>query len=498
MSAMEQPRRLLGLLLIEMGVISPEQLDEALEIQTQTGERLGEILIDRGFTSRLAIHDALAEQSELFLEPESGYGTGLRAQLVKREGRGEPRSAEGSAGVEPEVDNVVFLHPEEESEEVRSLTAALAEHEQLLAETREELEALRSEHAAEMERHAELERELEVARGGRIEAENDARELALRLDALRQAIDEEAARRVAAETAEERARGELEHLRTERREAERQFTELKRDIEAARGAWKEAEGALAKRDKQLGRLQEEADTRRREVEGLRAEHKERQRQIAELGSELRRVEQAQREDAKARTAEYERERKARERAEEAHAHCDHRLEAVRTEAARAASERADIEAALMEQAQQLRKRELELGELQQESEESQRVRAELHAALAGRDQEVRGLQQASHAAHAEEEARVSELEGWVGRWREANEALKEELARAQSALADRDRRLEALEEESHAHRCDAEARGAVLEQSEAELEQLRGHLRAYENRLRELEDQVRRLRGASM
>jgi chromosome segregation ATPase len=114
----------------------------------------------------------------------------------------------------------------------------------------------------------------------------------------------------------------------------------------------------------------------------------------------------------------------------------------------------------------------------------------LHAALAERDEEVRGLQQATQAAHADEEARATELEGWVDRWREANEALKEELARAQSALADRDQRIEALEEESHAHRCDAEARGAVLEQSEAELEQLRGHLRAYENRLRELERQV--------
>src|SRR5919204_633713 len=165
MSAAEQPRRLLGLLLIEMGVVSPAQLDEALEIQARTGERLGEILIDRGFTSRLAIHDALAEQSQLFLEPESGYGTGLRAQLVKREGRGKSRAAEGSSDGEQEAGNVVFLHPEGPSEEMGSLVAALAEKdEQLearaeeLRESREELDALRSERAAHRERHAELER----------------------------------------------------------------------------------------------------------------------------------------------------------------------------------------------------------------------------------------------------------------------------------------------------------------------------------------------------
>src|SRR5919201_6027793 len=125
MSAMEQPRRLLGLLLIEMGVITQAQLDQALAIQAETGERLGEILIDRGFTSRLAIHDALAEQSELFLEPESGYGTGLRAQLVKREGRGTPQPADSSSEVEPEVDNVLVLRPGRDDEELQSLLAAL-------------------------------------------------------------------------------------------------------------------------------------------------------------------------------------------------------------------------------------------------------------------------------------------------------------------------------------------------------------------------------------
>src|SRR5438093_386815 len=142
MSAAEQPRRLLGLLLIEMGVISQEQLEEALAVQARTGERLGEILIERGYTSRLAIQDALAEQKT---------------------------------------------------------------HEQL---------------------HAELERELELARSAQSEAEAAAREHGRRLSAKDHGLEEEAALRVAAETAVQRARVELEHLRAERRDGDQRLAQL--------------------------------------------------------------------------------------------------------------------------------------------------------------------------------------------------------------------------------------------------------------------------------
>src|SRR5919201_3949531 len=236
MSAMEQPRRLLGLLLIEMGVITPEQLDEALEIQAETGERLGEILVDRGFTSRLAIHDALAEQSELFLEPESGYGTGLRAQLVKREGRGKAGAAEGSSEGEQEAGKVVFLHPEEASDEMGSLLAALDEKDQQLearAEEqrglREELETLLSERAAQEERHAELE-------GLLAEREEQLEARAEEHRGLRE---------------------ELEALRSERAAQGERHAEL--------------EGLLAEREEQLAARAKELRESREEVETLRSE-----------------------------------------------------------------------------------------------------------------------------------------------------------------------------------------------------------------------------------
>jgi hypothetical protein len=88
----EQPRRLLGQILIEMGLISEEQLERGLEAQRGTGQYLGEILIAHGWITRRAIGDALRVQSSLLSEPEFGVG-----------GRIEAREARESA---PKVDGL--------------------------------------------------------------------------------------------------------------------------------------------------------------------------------------------------------------------------------------------------------------------------------------------------------------------------------------------------------------------------------------------------------
>jgi hypothetical protein len=68
MEAMNHLWRPLGSLLVAQGVVSAEQIDEAMNEQRQSGARLGEILIARGYTSRDAIIDALAQQAELLFE----------------------------------------------------------------------------------------------------------------------------------------------------------------------------------------------------------------------------------------------------------------------------------------------------------------------------------------------------------------------------------------------------------------------------------------------
>lgn len=55
-------RRLIGQMLLEKGLLTQEQLDQALEAQKQSTQLIGEILIDLGFVQRQPFFETLAEQ----------------------------------------------------------------------------------------------------------------------------------------------------------------------------------------------------------------------------------------------------------------------------------------------------------------------------------------------------------------------------------------------------------------------------------------------------
>jgi type IV pilus assembly protein PilB len=55
----------LGQLLVDGRILTQEQLNTALEVKASTGQRLGEIVVELGFTSERAVAGALAEQYEL-------------------------------------------------------------------------------------------------------------------------------------------------------------------------------------------------------------------------------------------------------------------------------------------------------------------------------------------------------------------------------------------------------------------------------------------------
>jgi polyhydroxyalkanoate synthesis regulator phasin len=62
-SAPTRPWRPIGELLVDAGVITRAELDEALAEQRKTGQRLGEILIESGRISWLALAQAIGDQA---------------------------------------------------------------------------------------------------------------------------------------------------------------------------------------------------------------------------------------------------------------------------------------------------------------------------------------------------------------------------------------------------------------------------------------------------
>jgi hypothetical protein len=83
-SAAELPAPQLGRILIAAGLLSEEQLAQALDEQERTGRRLGEIIVQRGFISGPALANALAEQHGGVLKTEYGFASGLGGVVARR------------------------------------------------------------------------------------------------------------------------------------------------------------------------------------------------------------------------------------------------------------------------------------------------------------------------------------------------------------------------------------------------------------------------------
>ena len=77
-------RPLLGSVLVAQGVVDGSDVDKALSVQTDSGERLGETLLELGLICRPELDRAVAQQAGTELDEEIGYGTGLRAAIERR------------------------------------------------------------------------------------------------------------------------------------------------------------------------------------------------------------------------------------------------------------------------------------------------------------------------------------------------------------------------------------------------------------------------------
>src|SRR5438105_15949572 len=80
--------RPLGQLFVERGLITQDELEEALVEQRETRKRLGAILVSRGLVSGPELTSVLVDQLGMELTKESGFGSGLWDEIRRRHPRG--------------------------------------------------------------------------------------------------------------------------------------------------------------------------------------------------------------------------------------------------------------------------------------------------------------------------------------------------------------------------------------------------------------------------
>lgn len=108
-------KRRLGDIFVERGLISDEQLQEALAVQRDTGGKLGEILVELGFITRVALAGVISEQWDELRVTERGRKTA------------EAQARAASSGASTVVEAAL-------RERLEALTAELAARDQRIAQ----------------------------------------------------------------------------------------------------------------------------------------------------------------------------------------------------------------------------------------------------------------------------------------------------------------------------------------------------------------------------
>ena len=108
-------KRRLGDIIVERGIVTPEQLDEALRVQGQTGGKLGEVLVELGFLTRVGLAGVISEQFDTMRLTSRGRKTA----------ESQPRAA---ATATPSVVESALR------ERLESLTAEVAAKDQRIAQ----------------------------------------------------------------------------------------------------------------------------------------------------------------------------------------------------------------------------------------------------------------------------------------------------------------------------------------------------------------------------
>jgi len=145
----------LGELLVARGLITPQQLQQALADQSETKRPLGEILIRLGFLNPAMVAQALATQQGRMIKSEYGFATGFDAKF--------------SPPPEAEAANPPALASQPEPAPLHAIASDESSLESRLAAAKLELEAL---HRGRVEAGVELRVALAAQEG--LRAERDA------------------------------------------------------------------------------------------------------------------------------------------------------------------------------------------------------------------------------------------------------------------------------------------------------------------------------------
>src|SRR5258706_12886514 len=86
----------LGSVLVKHGLITPEQLTDALARQRTSGKPLGAIVVELGFATPASIGQALATQHGGLLKTEYGFATGFGAGGLATAGGGRTPPGPGA------------------------------------------------------------------------------------------------------------------------------------------------------------------------------------------------------------------------------------------------------------------------------------------------------------------------------------------------------------------------------------------------------------------
>jgi len=270
-------RRPLGEVLVERGIVSPEQLTTALEQQRATGRQLGEIIVALGFAPGPIVAQALATQHGGLIKTEYGFATPWSKSDAPAPVAVVTQTVESELAERNRTIADLRAWAEKAQAAIKSRDDAIARLRAGLAEqgstpladaaNEEELQALRAELEAESARHASTQAQLEARAA-------DVARLEATLAAAGDATDERELESLRAELAAETARHRATQAQLEDRAAD--VARLEAMLPAAGDAADETE----------------LETLRAELEAEAARHASTQARFEELEAELARLETA--------------------------------------------------------------------------------------------------------------------------------------------------------------------------------------------------------------